>query len=71
MKELELVGEFRHATIAERLARLTDEILGPLEAEWKVKQEERDVPARARALRTAMLPELVKGGLSDSERDRR
>jgi 1-acyl-sn-glycerol-3-phosphate acyltransferase len=71
LKELELVGEFRHATIAERLARLVDDILGPLEAEWKVKKGERDVPARVRALRTAILPELVEGGLSDAERDRR
>jgi 1-acyl-sn-glycerol-3-phosphate acyltransferase len=71
LKELELVGEFRHATIAERLARLIDEILGPLEAEWKVKKREGDVPGRVRALRTAILPELVEGGLSDAERDRR
>jgi 1-acyl-sn-glycerol-3-phosphate acyltransferase len=71
LKELELVGEFRHATIAERLARLVDDILGPLEAEWKVKKGERDVPARVRALRTAILPDLVEGGLSDAERDRR
>ena len=49
LKELELVGEFRHATITERLARLIDEILGPLEAEWKVQNREGDVPARARA----------------------
>jgi 1-acyl-sn-glycerol-3-phosphate acyltransferase len=71
LKELELVGEFRRATIAERLSRLVDDILGPLEAEWKVKKGERDVPARVRALRTAILPELVEGGLSDAERDRR
>src|SRR6516165_7880095 len=71
LKELELVGEFRHGTIAERLARLVDDILGPIEAEWKVKKRESDVPARVRALRTAILPELVSGGLSDAERDRR
>ena len=72
LQELELVGEFRHATIAERLARLIDEILGPLEAEWKVKKRERDVPAAgARRCRTAILPDLVEGGLSDAERDRR
>jgi 1-acyl-sn-glycerol-3-phosphate acyltransferase len=71
LKELELIGEFRHATIAERLARLVDEILEPLEVEWKVKKGERDVPARVRALRTAILPELVEGGLSDAECDRR
>ena len=29
------------------------------------------MPARVRALRTAILPELVEGGLSDAERDRR
>jgi hypothetical protein len=70
LKELELVGEFRHATIAERLARLVDEILGPLETEWKVEKRERDVPGRVRALRTAIVPDLVEGGLSDAERDR-
>jgi 1-acyl-sn-glycerol-3-phosphate acyltransferase len=71
LKELELVGEFRHATITERLARLVDDILLPLEAEWNVKKGEKDVPARVRALRTAILPDLVEGGISDSERDRR
>src|SRR6516165_2607114 len=71
LKELELAGEFRHAAIAERLARLIDEILGPLEAEWKVKKREGDVPERVRALRTAILPELVDGGLAEAERDRR
>ncbi len=70
LKELELVGEFRHAAIADRLVRLIDEILGPLEAEWKVKRRGRDVPERVRALRTAILPELVEGGLSDAEIDR-
>jgi 1-acyl-sn-glycerol-3-phosphate acyltransferase len=71
LKELELVGEFRHATIADRLERLIDELLGPLEAEWKVKRGETDVPSRVRALRKAILPELVEGGLSDAERDQR
>jgi 1-acyl-sn-glycerol-3-phosphate acyltransferase len=71
LKELELVGEFRHATIAERLLRLVDDILGPLEDEWKVKKRESDVPSRVRALRAAILPELVEGGLSDAERERR
>jgi 1-acyl-sn-glycerol-3-phosphate acyltransferase len=71
LKELELVGEFRQSTISERLSRLVDDLLDPLETEWKVKKGERDVPARVRALRTAILPELVEGELSDAERDRR
>jgi 1-acyl-sn-glycerol-3-phosphate acyltransferase len=71
LKELELVGEFREGTIAERLTRLIDDILGPIEAEWKVKKGETDVPARVRALRTAIVPDLVDGSISDVERDRR
>jgi 1-acyl-sn-glycerol-3-phosphate acyltransferase len=71
LQELELVSEFRHDTIFERLARLVDEILGPLEAEWRVDKRERDVPGRVRALRKAILPELAEGGLSDAECDRR
>jgi 1-acyl-sn-glycerol-3-phosphate acyltransferase len=71
LQELELVGEFRQAPIHERLVRLVDDILGPLEVEWKIKRRETDVPSRVRALRTAILPELVDGGLSDAERDRR
>ena len=43
----------------------------PLEAEWKVKKRESDVPARVRALRAAILPDLVEGGSTDAERDRR
>jgi 1-acyl-sn-glycerol-3-phosphate acyltransferase len=71
LKELELVGEFRDGTIHERLARLTDDILGPLEVEWAVKKRESDVPSRVRNLRAAILPDLVEGGLTDDERDRR
>src|SRR5262249_25551827 len=45
--------------------------LDPLEAEWKVKKRESDVPSRVRNLRAAILPDLVEGGLTDDERDRR
>jgi 1-acyl-sn-glycerol-3-phosphate acyltransferase len=71
LKELELVGEVRPGEIHERLARLIDDILAPLEEEWKVKKRETDVPARVRNLRAAILPELVEGGLTEGERERR
>jgi 1-acyl-sn-glycerol-3-phosphate acyltransferase len=71
LKELELVAEFRQGTIQERLARLVDDILRPLEDEWKVKKRESDVPGRVRSLRAAILPDLVEGGLTDTERNRR
>jgi len=71
LKELELVGEARQGEIEGRLVRLIDDILVPLEEEWKIKKRESDVPARVRALRAAILPELVEGGLTDAEREQR
>jgi 1-acyl-sn-glycerol-3-phosphate acyltransferase len=71
LKELELVGEVRSGGISERLARLVDEILVPFEEEWKIKKRESDVPARVRGLRAAILPDMVEGGITDAERERR
>jgi 1-acyl-sn-glycerol-3-phosphate acyltransferase len=71
LKELELVGEIRPGGIHERLARLIDDILVPLEAEWKVKKRERDVPGRVRSLRAAILPDMVDGSITEAERARR
>lgn len=71
LKELELVGEVRPGGLNERLTRLVDDILVPLEAEWKIKKRERDVPGRVRSLRAAILPDLVEGSITDAERERR
>ncbi|GAC1452036.1 MAG: 1-acyl-sn-glycerol-3-phosphate acyltransferase [Isosphaeraceae bacterium] len=71
LKEFELFGEVRQGEIHARLGRLIDDILVPMEDEWKVKKREGDVPSRVRGLRTAILPELVEGDLAESERDRR
>jgi hypothetical protein len=71
LKELELVGEIRPGTWSERLIRLINDILVPLEIEWGIKKREADVPARVRSLRAAILPDMVDGGISDTERERR
>ena len=71
LKELELVGEVRSGGLNDRLARLIDDILMPLETEWKVKRRESDVPGRVRSLRAAILPDMVEGGITDAERERR
>ena len=71
LQELELVGAARQGDIEERLVRLTNDILTPLEEKWKIKKPECDVPGRVRALRTAILPDLVEGSLTDAERDER
>ena len=49
LQELELVGEVRPGDIQGRLVRLANDILAPLEAEWKIKKPESDVPGRVRA----------------------
>jgi 1-acyl-sn-glycerol-3-phosphate acyltransferase len=71
LKELELVGEVRSGGLNERLDRLIDDILVPFETEWKVKRRESDVPGRVRALRAAILPDMVEGSITDAERERR
>jgi 1-acyl-sn-glycerol-3-phosphate acyltransferase len=71
LKELELAGEVRPGGLNERLSRLIDDILMPLEAEWKIKKRDSDVPGRVRSLRAAILPDLVDGAISDAERERR
>jgi 1-acyl-sn-glycerol-3-phosphate acyltransferase len=71
LKELELVGEVRPGGLNQRLTRLIDDILVPLEAEWKIKKRESHVPGRVRSLRAAILPDLVEGSITDAERERR
>ena len=41
-EELELVGEFREGAIEDRLGRLIDDILVPIEVKWKVKKRDAD-----------------------------
>src|ERR1051325_1902420 len=73
LKEMEYVGASQEGTIAERLKRLIDRILVPLEKKWNVREggDGKDVPSRVRALRSAILPQLVDGQVTEEERVRR
>lgn len=71
LKELEYVGHTQDGTIAERLAKLIDVLLNPLEDEWANAHHDGHPVARVKRLRTAILPDLVKGDLTEEERDRR
>jgi 1-acyl-sn-glycerol-3-phosphate acyltransferase len=71
LKELEHLGAPQPGTAAERLARLIDALLVPHEAEWLKGRREADVVGRVKALRTAILPDLVAGELSEAETARR
>jgi 1-acyl-sn-glycerol-3-phosphate acyltransferase len=71
LKEIELVGSPQPGEIAERVGRLLDALLVPLEREWLKGRREPDVVGRVKLLRAAILPDLVGGGLDAAERERR
>ncbi|MGN6727372.1 MAG: lysophospholipid acyltransferase family protein [Tepidisphaeraceae bacterium] len=71
LKELQYLGRTQEGTISERLQRLIDELLKPLEAEWTQGNSDGHPVARVKRLRTAILPDLVKGDLPEPEKARR
>ena len=71
LKEIEYLGAPQAGVIPERLGRLIDHILGPLEKEWRGGQREPDVIARVKRLRAAILPDMAAGEVSEEERNRR
>lgn len=71
LKEIEDLGSPQSGTTAERLDRLINHVLMPIEAEWLSGQREPHVAARVKRLRMAILPEIVKGEINDAERERR
>jgi len=71
LKEIEILGESQTGPLAERLQRLIDALLVPIEKEWLKGTPDKHTAARVIKLRTAVLPEMVQGALSDAERARR
>lgn len=71
LKETEYLGKPQAGEIPERLQRLIDHLLSPLEDEWLSGLRDETTVARVKKLRAAVLPDIVKGELSDSERQRR
>jgi len=71
LKEIEYLGQAQSGTVPERLQRLIDALLVPMEKEWLKGASEKHTAARVIKLRAALLPEMVQGALSESERARR
>ena len=71
LKELEYFGATSTGTLAERMQRLIDRLLGPLEQEWIGETVESAVTPRVKALRMKIMPEMVQGRLDEKERQRR
>jgi hypothetical protein len=71
LKEVEYFGDARVASVPERLSRLLDGVLVPLEEEWLKRHGEGTPVSRVKNLRKAILPDLVAGEVTEDERARR
>lgn len=71
LKELQYQGHTQDGSLAERIAKLIDAILAPLEAEWVNGNSEGHPVARVKRLRAAILPDMIKGELDEAEKARR
>jgi 1-acyl-sn-glycerol-3-phosphate acyltransferase len=71
LKEIEYLGAAQTGAVGERLHRLIDALLGPLEKEWLKGERTTHTVDRVKKLRTAVVPDLVQGELPEAERARR
>ncbi|MGA3067195.1 MAG: 1-acyl-sn-glycerol-3-phosphate acyltransferase [Tepidisphaeraceae bacterium] len=73
LKELEYLGRQHDGTVEDRLQRLMDAILLPLEVKWLGQSATGggEAPARVKRLRSAILPDMAKGEIDESERQAR
>ncbi len=71
LKEIEHLGETQTGDLFERVDKLIDHLLHPLEEEWLAGPQSGGVVKRSKNLRTALLKGMVSGEIDDEERDRR
>ena len=71
LKELQYLGRTQEGTIGERITKLIDAILQPMEAEWVNGNSDGHPVARVKRLRSAILPDIIKGELTEQEKARR
>ena len=68
LKEIEYLGAPQSGNFRDRLQGLIDHLLIPLENQWTAGRHDGDSIARVKRLRSAILPDLVAGELTESER---
>ncbi len=71
VKEGEYLSAAQPGTLHERLPRLLERVLEPLEREWNTGRGAQDTMSRVKRLRSAILPDMIRGGLSEAEVARR
>jgi hypothetical protein len=68
LKEIEYLESAQEGDIGDRIEGLVDHLLRPLEEQWTSGRSDGDALVRVKRLRSALLPDLVTGGLSEAER---
>lgn len=71
LKEIEYLQECQSGTFRERLDRLVDHLLIQLEDQWSSGRHDGDPMARVKRLRAAILPGMVNGQMTETERTSR
>jgi 1-acyl-sn-glycerol-3-phosphate acyltransferase len=71
LKEIEYFGAAQVGSLPERLGKLIDRLLVPLEAEWLKGRREKEIVQRVKLLRIAIVPDMANGSLDESELERR
>lgn len=71
LKEIEYFGQTQTGTLAERLQKLIDRLLRPIEERWLGAPQQGLTVPRVRTLRTKILPDMVAGKVDAAERQRR
>ena len=71
LKEIEYLGAAQSGAAEDRLSRLLDHLLVPLEREWTGGRREPDSMTRIKRLRAAIVPDIIHGELAEAERARR
>ena len=71
LKELEYFGRAQQGELADRLHGLIDRLLTPLEERWLNGKQGGGVVPRVKGLRVKILPDMIRGDLSEEERAER
>jgi 1-acyl-sn-glycerol-3-phosphate acyltransferase len=71
LKELEYLGQAQTGLLAERLTRLIDHLLAPLERQWLTGDGNANTKVRVKRLRAAIVPTLTAGELSEVDKEHR
>lgn len=71
LKEIEYLGAPQDQRFHVRLENLINHLLQPLETEWFAQSQTGRTIPRVKALRMQILPDMVRGEISEEERNRR